>query len=109
MSLILYNKPICILSRQPPKTESTMKSTLVWIIVGTVLMCGGDSVSAWGGVFNRFTPELLGNLGYGGGSGSAAGGNSANAIFYEVSENLCFFCPVFLSVARMAFLQVLYK
>lgn len=95
-----------------------MKSTLVWIIFGTVLMCGGDSVSAWGGVFNRFTPELLGNLGYGGGSGSAAGGNSENAIFYEVSENyvchqsatgcvVC--CPTCLSVEGIcrpdAFLQ----
>lgn len=44
-------------------------------------MAGGGSVpavSAWGGVFNRFTPELLGNLGYSG------GGSSNNALFYEV-------------------------
>lgn len=59
-----------------------MKSTLVWIGLATMLMAGGDPVSAWGGVFNRFTPELLGNLGYGG--GSVSGGNSANALFYEV-------------------------
>lgn len=62
-----------------------MKSTLVWIIFGTMLLCGGDSVSAWGGVFNRFTPELLGNMGYGGGGGGVGGGNSANAMYYEVS------------------------
>lgn len=51
--------------------------------LAAMLMAGGDPVSAWGGVFNRFTPELLGNLGYGGVGGG--GGNSANALFYEVS------------------------
>lgn len=62
-----------------------MKSTVVWIVFGTLLMGGSDPVSAWGGVFNRFTPELLGNLGYSGGGGGGNNGAS-NALFYEVSR-----------------------
>lgn len=41
------------------------------IILGTfaIIFCLGDlqgQVEAWGGLFNRFTPEMLSNLGYGG-------------------------------------------
>jgi len=31
-----------------------------------------NSVSAWGGLFNRFSPEMLSNLGYGGHGGYRA-------------------------------------
>lgn len=69
--------------RHSTHSLAKMKSTVVWVVLATMLMAGGDPVSAWGGVFNRFTPELLGNLGYGG------GGNSANALFYEVCLCVC--------------------
>lgn len=45
-----------------------MKSTLLWMVVGAILLFG-ESVNAWGGLFNRFKPEALKNDGYGGHSG----------------------------------------
>lgn len=69
-------------TKRPHTPTPAMKSTVVWIVFATMLMSGGEPVSAWGGVFNRFTPELLGNLGYGG--AGVSNGNSANALFYEV-------------------------
>ncbi|XP_014230083.1 prohormone-3 [Trichogramma pretiosum] len=40
-------------------------------------MSGGSGVgkvAAWGGLFNRFSPEMLSNMGYGGGAGHGNGG-----------------------------------
>lgn len=45
-----------------------MKSSLLWMVIGATLLFG-ESVNAWGGVFNRFKPEALKNDGYGGHSG----------------------------------------
>lgn len=42
-----------------------MKSPVVWICCGMVLFMGMN-VDAWGGLFNRFSPEMLSNMGYGG-------------------------------------------
>lgn len=42
-----------------------MKSTLILVVLGTIVLFGG-TVNAWGGIFNRFSPEMLNNLGYGG-------------------------------------------
>ncbi|XP_028141798.1 ITG-like peptide isoform X1 [Diabrotica virgifera virgifera] len=42
-----------------------MKSILVFSILCLV----GQKVNAWGGLFNRFSPEMLANMGYGGHGG----------------------------------------
>lgn len=45
-----------------------MKSTFIWVVVGTTFLLAGSSVNAWGGIYtNRFSPEMLQNMGYGGG------------------------------------------
>lgn len=41
-----------------------MKSPALWMAIGAILLLGG-SVNAWGGLFNRFSPEMLANMGYG--------------------------------------------
>jgi hypothetical protein len=44
-------------------TVAAMRS----LLSGTLaLLAVLNSVSAWGGLFNRFSPEMLSNLGYGG-------------------------------------------
>lgn len=57
-----------------------MKSTLLWMVVGATILFG-ESVNAWGGVFNRFKPEALKNEGYGSHSGIGY------YPFYQVSLN----------------------
>lgn len=43
-----------------------MKSTFVLIALGAVFIFVGSSVNAWGGIYtNRFSPEMLQNMGYG--------------------------------------------
>ncbi|XP_055379787.1 ITG-like peptide [Condylostylus longicornis] len=42
-----------------------MKSTFVWFIFGGAILMFGGTADAWGGLFNRFSPEMLQNLGYG--------------------------------------------
>lgn len=45
-----------------------MKSTVALLVLGTALIFIGGSVrvSAWGGIYNnRFSPEMLQNMGYG--------------------------------------------
>lgn len=43
-----------------------MKSTFVWVVLGTTFLFVGNSVNAWGGIYtNRFSPEMLQNMGYG--------------------------------------------
>lgn len=32
---------------------------------GATILLFGESVNAWGGLFNRFSPEMLANMGYG--------------------------------------------
>jgi hypothetical protein len=50
-----------------------MKFPALWIC-GLVLWMGTARVDAWGGLFNRFSPEMLSNLGY----GSSHGGGSSS-------------------------------
>ena len=47
------------------------------------LLCGG--ASAWGGLFNRFNPSMLSNLGYGGSYGRELYGVSDKAAVDNVS------------------------
>lgn len=54
-----------------------MKSTAIWVVFGAIFVFG-ESVTAWGGLFNRFSPEVLANMGY----GSHGGGMHP---FYQVS------------------------
>lgn len=45
---------------------ANMKSTVVLMVLGTSLLFIGNSVNAWGGIYNnRFSPEMLQNMGYG--------------------------------------------
>lgn len=45
-----------------------MKSTVVLMVFGIAFLFIGNSVNAWGGIYNnRFSPEMLQNMGYGGG------------------------------------------
>lgn len=42
-----------------------MKSTIVWAIIGIAFLFAGNSVDAWGGIYNsRFSPETLQNMGF---------------------------------------------
>lgn len=77
-----------------------MKSTAMWIVFGTVLVLG-ESVNAWGGLFNRFSPEMLANMGYsGGGVGGGGGGNgNSNAVpWYRVRIHLTFLIDIYLDL-----------
>lgn len=43
-----------------------MKSVVVLAVLGISLLFVGNSVNAWGGIYNnRFSPEMLQNMGYG--------------------------------------------
>lgn len=63
------------------QSRSLLADTVTWATVaamrslfsGTLaLLAVLNSVSAWGGLFNRFSPEMLSNLGYGGHGGYRA-------------------------------------
>ncbi|KAJ9595140.1 hypothetical protein L9F63_013548, partial [Diploptera punctata] len=59
-------------SRTPGKSRPTntrMKSLVSGTLAFLAVLSG---VSAWGGLFNRFSPEMLSNLGYGGHGGYRA-------------------------------------
>jgi len=47
-----------------------MGSRSLYILLGIVMVSVFVEVGGWGGLFNRFSPELLSNLGYGGGGHS---------------------------------------
>lgn len=61
-----------------------MKSTVVLIVLGAILLCGGTA-NAWGGLFNRFSPEMLANMGYGG-----HGGGYRLQPYFQVNKFLTF-------------------
>ena len=42
------------------------RTAVLAFLVAFCLSC--SSVSAWGGLFNRFNPSMLSNMGYGGGN-----------------------------------------
>lgn len=63
-----------------------MKSTAVWIVCAVFML--GESVNAWGGLFNRFSPEMLANMGYSAGGAGGGSGNSNAAPWYRVSANI---------------------
>lgn len=46
------------------------KFPVLWIC-GILLLVGGKGARAWGGLFNRFSPEMLSNMGYGSHGGSS--------------------------------------
>lgn len=53
--------------RKGKKNPPTMKSTIMWVVFGTTFLLAGTSVNGWGGIYtNRFSPEMLQNMGYGG-------------------------------------------
>lgn len=46
--------------------ESKMKPTFALVIFGTIVLSINNYVNAWGGIYNnRFSPEMLQNMGYG--------------------------------------------
>lgn len=47
-----------------------MKFPALWLC-GLLLLVGGKGARAWGGLFNRFSPEMLSNMGYGSHGGSS--------------------------------------
>jgi hypothetical protein len=53
-----------------PNHYRMMRFAALWIC-GLLLVVGGKGVRAWGGVFNRFSPEMLSNMGYGSHGGSS--------------------------------------
>lgn len=44
--------------------SAAMKAPALWAAIGAILIFSG-AVNAWGGLFNRFSPEMLANMGYG--------------------------------------------
>lgn len=66
------------------------------VVVATVLclLCSGVRVNAWGGLFNRFSPEMLANMGYGAHGGFAqpfiqrAGGEEELLDGFEEGEDV---------------------
>uniref|UniRef100_A0A182NBL3 ITG-containing peptide n=1 Tax=Anopheles dirus TaxID=7168 RepID=A0A182NBL3_9DIPT len=59
-----------------------MKSPALWMAIGAILLLGG-SVNAWGGLFNRFSPEMLANMGYGSHGGSYRPQTFLQTAFYK--------------------------
>lgn len=58
-----------------------MKGLFFVAVLSTIAM----AVSGRGGVFNRFSPEILANLGYGGGQGHSGMYHRAQP-FFEVGQ-----------------------
>lgn len=63
-----------------------MKFPALWIC-GLILWIGSAGVSAWGGLFNRFSPEMLSNMAFHGGS-SAHHPQPLFQVFYLTFLNL---------------------
>ncbi|KAL3286395.1 hypothetical protein HHI36_000904 [Cryptolaemus montrouzieri] len=54
-----------------------------------ICLVGQKSADAWGGLFNRFSPEMLANLGYGGhGSYIQRSGEGDEGILEEYSNDV---------------------
>ncbi|KAK0180171.1 hypothetical protein PV327_005840 [Microctonus hyperodae] len=51
------------MAKSPLSNKCKMLSTLIIVVMMTTMQ---GEVDAWGGLFNRFTPEMLSNFGYGG-------------------------------------------
>jgi hypothetical protein len=62
------------------RSKMVSGTTLVACLAAVCLTC--PSVSAWGGLFNRFNPSMLSNLGYGG-----QGGNYGRELFGVADKN----------------------
>lgn len=58
------------------------KGAIILILVASTAYIG---VEAWGGLFNRFSPEMLSNLGYGG-----HGGYLSRPGILQVSQDFLF-------------------
>jgi len=57
------------------------------LIVVLAICLLGRHTEAWGGLFNRFSPEMLANMGYGGHGG---GGFSMSELESEADEDPCY-------------------
>lgn len=68
-----------------------MKFPALWIC-GLLLLVGGKGARAWGGLFNRFSPEMLSNMGYGSHGGSSY---RPQPLFQVRRRNLSIFYSVF--------------
>jgi hypothetical protein len=51
------------------KREMTSTSAAAVALLAALALLSPGIVDAWGGLFNRFSPEILSNLGYGGRAG----------------------------------------
>lgn len=56
-------------SQQPHTREMTSTSAAAVVLLAALALLSPGIVDAWGGLFNRFSPEILSNLGYGGRAG----------------------------------------
>lgn len=57
-----------VIARNNKKSLSMVTSAVLSAALGLALL--GGSADAWGGLFNRFNPSMLSNLGYGSSYGS---------------------------------------
>ena len=71
-----------------------MKFPALWIC-GLLLLVGGKGAHAWGGLFNRFSPEMLSNMGYGSHGGSSY---RPQPLFQVRRRNLSIFFLFFMNI-----------
>lgn len=81
LSLSLYNK-------KKPINRAKMKTTCAMLMAVFALMNGG--ADAWGGLFNRFSPEMLSNMGY----GSHGGYLGRSSAFLQVYNNYYYYACI---------------
>ena len=68
--LIILEQTKKIINKQTRKKRkhnptTTMKNISVLWALGFLILINGKGTWAWGGLFNRFSPEMLSNMGYG--------------------------------------------
>lgn len=72
---------------QSIKLTIVMKFPALWFC-GMILWIGSSSrVHAWGGLFNRFSPEMLSNMGYGSSHGSHGSSYRPPQPLFQVNRN----------------------
>ena len=79
-----------------------MKFPALWIC-GLLLWIGSARVAAWGGLFNRFSPEMLSNMAFHGGSSA----HRPQPLF-QVNSNFLKFRLLSTSLNRKMFFLYLY-
>ena len=63
-------------------TDKMVSRTVLLPLCLLVVCATFSSVNAWGGLFNRFNPSMLSNMGYGG-----HGGNYGRELFGVADKN----------------------